>query len=172
MSKYHDFINSPDHTDAAKAKLILQTLCEFYSTQWLCSRHLAIILQQFQLGKYRNSLRFGTYRVDLVVTLYDRVYDPYNIELIFRYLSTEEIACIYCRIGWLNIFNPMKAEGYWQFDISRREERVIVKMLAQLAVFEPGENWPIKHFRWDLEKPGMPGWELVSVCMNSYVYEY
>jgi hypothetical protein len=56
-------------------------------------------------------------------------------------LNAEEHACVVARIGLLNLFNPWKAEGSYQLDLSRWEERQIAKMLAHLSVTEPGENW-------------------------------
>jgi len=59
--------------------------------------------------------------------------------------------------GWLHIYNPMKPEGAYELDLGRREERVIVKTLAQLATAEPGDNLPEVSFRWEREMDPMPG---------------
>lgn len=37
--------------------------------------------------------------------------------------------------------------GAYQLELSRREERIIVKTLAQLATAEPGDNLPSVAFR-------------------------
>ena len=69
-------------------------------------------------------------------------------------LSPYEVACVYARLGWLNIYNPCKPEGdrptyecmlplkhspyrttgTCELDLSRREERVVAKILCTLAV--------------------------------------
>lgn len=77
-------------------------------------------------------------------------------------LSPYEIACLYCRLGWLNLYNPCKPEGSWELDMSHREERVICKTLCCLAASEPGDNWVFQCFRWMRSMPSMPGWELTQ----------
>lgn len=72
-----------------------------------------------------------------------------------------EVASTYCRLGFLNLYNPCKPEGSWELDLSRREERIVAKTLCVLATQEPGDNWPFKTFRWMRSMESMPGWELV-----------
>ena len=79
-----------------------------------------------------------------------------------KILAPSEVACLYCRLGWLNLYNPCKPEGAWELDMSRREERVIAKTLCVLATNEPGDNWVFNTFRWMRSMDSMPGWELVS----------
>jgi hypothetical protein len=81
-----------------------------------------------------------------------------------KILSPSEVACVYCRLGWLNLYNPCKPEGAWELDMSRREERVIAKTLCVLATNEPGDNWVFETFRWMRSMESMPGWELVSAA--------
>lgn len=57
----------------------------------------------------------------------------------------------------LNLFNPMKPEGSYELDLSRREERLIVKILAQLSIVEPGDNLPYLAFQWERDMDYMPG---------------
>jgi hypothetical protein len=40
----------------------------------------------------------------------------------------------------LNIYNPCYVSGGLQLDLSRWEERQVVKMLIHLSTVEPGEN--------------------------------
>ena len=35
-------------------------------------------------------------------------------------LAPSEVAAVYCRLGWLNVYNPCKPEGAWELDMSRR----------------------------------------------------
>jgi hypothetical protein len=84
-----------------------------------------------------------------------------------KILSPSEAACVYCRLGWLNIYNPCKPEGAWELDMSRREERVVAKTLCVLATNEPGDNWVFETFRWMRSMESMPGWELVSAIFRA-----
>lgn len=95
-----------------------------------------------------------------------RVVDPQNFEVVLQCLTPAEVGCLYCRIGWMKLFNPMKPEGSYELDLgSHWEERMVVKSLCTLATNEPGENWPCFSFRWsDMEI--IPGWALTSVWLT------
>lgn len=80
-----------------------------------------------------------------------------------KILAPSEVAQVYCRLGWLNIYNPCKPEGSWELDMSRREERIVAKTLCVLATNEPGDNWLFETFRWMRSMESMPGWELVRI---------
>ncbi len=71
--------------------------------------------------------------MELVVALYDRVFDLHNFDLVMRTLSPREAACVYCRLGILNVFNPCKPEGSVALDLSRHEERVVAKMMVRMS---------------------------------------
>jgi hypothetical protein len=77
-------------------------------------------------------------------------------------LSPFEIACLICRLGYLNLYNPCKPEGSYELDLSRREERILAKILCSLAVQEPGDNWTYQTFRWQRNMESMPGWQLTQ----------
>jgi hypothetical protein len=83
-------------------------------------------------------------------------------------LSPQEAACVYCRLGYLHVFNPTKPEGSWEFDLSRREERIIVKMLCILGIYEPGNNFLNETFRWARDLDPLGGWELVRSFFNPF----
>ena len=87
-------------------------------------------------------------------------------------LTAYEAACVYCRIGWLKIFNPMKPEGSYELDVSLWEERMIVKTLCTLATNEPGENWPCFSYRYsdNNNTPAeiIPGWSLTSLWLQDH----
>lgn len=163
LNKYVCLMGSKNVPAYAKAAKTLEVLVEQFETQFIYSRHLELLILLFQdYGSLKNADDFGTYRVDLVVQLFSCIIDLHNIEIVFRQLTAYEIACIRCRLGYLNLFNPIKPEGSYEFDLSRREERQIVKMLAQLSVVEPGDNLPFVQFRWDRDMDPMPGYELTE----------
>jgi len=103
---------------------------------------------------------FGSYHVDLIVSLFGRIVDIHNFEIILSVLTAQEVGALRCRIGWLNIFNPCKPEGYYILDFCRYEERLVAKMLIGLAIVEPGDNWKDYNFRWAYDVDPVPGWEL------------
>ena len=70
-------------------------------TQFSSTRHLAIIVKMFEeYGSLQKTEFFGTYRVDLIVSLFSRVRDIHNFEIVMHCLTPREAACVYCRIGW------------------------------------------------------------------------
>jgi hypothetical protein len=87
-------------------------------------------------------LKLGTYRVGVLVDLFNILADFHNFEVGLAVLTLFEVACVQCRIGFLYYFNPFKSEGFHTTDLSLREERVVAKMKAALSFVEPaGENW-------------------------------
>lgn len=123
-------------------------------------------------GYYKQTKYHGTYRVDLVVGLFARIVDLHNFEFVMEVLSPAEVACLYCRLGWLSLYNPCKPEGSWELDMSRREERIIAKTLCVLATHEPGDNWTFQTFRWMRSMESMPGCVAIAstrVSSVSYV---
>lgn len=146
----------------AKATKILGALIDVFQRVWLRCRHLALMLQYFIDGSIVRMPDFGSYRVEVVVLLFCRIVDVQNFDLVWERLQPQEIACIYCRLGILHFFNPLKLEGCYSLDISRYEERVVAKMLAVLSTVEPGENWINETFRWEYFAECIPGWELTK----------
>lgn len=75
------------------------------------------------------------------------------------------------RLGILNVFNPTKPDGAIELDLSRHDERIVVKLLGALMVTEPGENWIEKRFRWTRDSDPVPGWEMVSQTLRTLQIE-
>jgi hypothetical protein len=152
---------------AAKAARLADALDSSFNKQWLRCRHLALIVEVFRkLGSKKRTDKFGTYRVDLVVQLFERLVDRHNFDLVLRLLKAEEVASVTARIGWLNFFCPLKPEGCLELNLAIYEERLIAKMINTLATVEPGDNWPRKQFRWKHSDEPMPGWELKLTWME------
>ena len=165
-NKFRQLAETSGVNDSAKSVRIVNALEDILGRVWMKARHLAIIVSYFTVGVAEKTTFFGTYRVELVVTLYSRVVDPYHIDIVLRNLTPLEVACVTCRLGLLNIYNPLKPEGFVTLDLSIREERVVAKMIAALSVTEPGENFINPAFRWEWEFDDVPGWTLLSTWMS------
>jgi hypothetical protein len=100
--------------------------------------------------------------VVLATSLFGRIVDPHNIEIVIRNFSAHDAACFYCRIGFLNLFNPAKPEGTLEFDLSRREESQVARMLIYMSVVEPGNNMPSPRFQWKRDSDPTPGFEITA----------
>ncbi len=82
---------------------------------------------------------FGSFAVDLVVKVFPRLADVYNFDLVLRMLTASDVAALYCRLGLLNIFNPLKlANGFVHLTLNRFEERQVFKILSCINLFEKG----------------------------------
>lgn len=94
------------------------------SNKWILVRHLILLLKCFSIGSLKKT-DFGTYRVEVVVSLFCRIKDTHNLHLIFSTLTSEEHGMILARIGILNIFDPIRPEGAYSLDLSVWEERQV-----------------------------------------------
>ena len=162
MAKYKMLIESPLVSKEAKSARINEQIEDIMANAWLLCRHVAAIITATPHGTAGRTDWFGSYHVDLIVSLFSRIVDIHNFEVIMSTLNAEECAGVYCRIGWLNIFNPTKPEGMYCLDFCRYEERLCAKMMIGLALVEPGDNWKDSCFRWGWDVDEVPGWELTT----------
>ena len=102
-----------------------------HTTVFVTCRQLSLLMDCFPQGrlwKYasnnkENFIHFGSYRVELLISLLFKIVDLNNIEVIISALTEPEAACFTCRVGWFNgIFNPLKPEGFYMFNILRHVE--------------------------------------------------
>lgn len=89
---------------------------------------------------------FSTVRVNLVVKLFSQVVDKVNMDSVLKFMKPAEIAMVIFRLGYLNVFNTLKPEGYWRLNMSRRDEKQFVRALILLSFAEPGQNWQNQSF--------------------------
>ena len=96
----------------AKAQRTVELLVNAFEYHFIYARHLELLCEIFdEYGQVPCSEFFGTYRVELVVSLYACVVDLHNFEIVMRRLTPFEAGCVVCRLGWLHLYNPMKPEG-------------------------------------------------------------
>eukprot|EP00606_Chrysophyceae_sp_TOSAG23-5_P000693 GSChrysophyteH2.ASY1.ANO1.40.1 assembled CDS len=162
MAKYRMLIESPLVSKEAKSARINESLEDIFSNCWLLCRHVAAVVVATPDGSSGRTDHFGSYHVDLIVSLFARIVDVHNFEVVMKQLNPEECAQLYCRIGWLNLFNPTKPEGMYCLDFCRYEERLCAKMMIGLALVEPGDNWKEPSFKWSWDVDEVPGWELTT----------
>lgn len=139
-------IENGNASDEFKSAALLEYFEAELGGHWLYCKYLSVLLECFTIGMAPKS-NMGSYRVELIVLLFHRLVDLHNFEFILMNLNSDEHAAVLARIGILNIFNPCKPEGGWQFDLLRWDERQVVKMMIHLSVVEPGENWYVKSLR-------------------------
>ena len=106
-------------------------------------------------------------RVHLAVWLHSRVLDLQNfVSTVLPIFTLKEQAQIIYRIGWLNLWNPVLADGGVQLALERREEYVMGKFFVHLSTVEPGDNWLNQEWRFSRLVPIIPSWELTVNWMK------
>jgi len=146
----------------AKAARFCEVVEETFSTIWLDCRQVAFILQKVPHSELPQSENFGSYSVSLAVSLFGRIVDPHNVDIILRSFSAHDAGCFWCRIGFLNLFNPTKPEGTLEMNLARREENIVARMFIYLSVVEPGNNMPQPFFKWKRSQDPTPGFEITA----------
>ena len=100
---------SPDVAPEGKAARLVEYVDELLGPQYLRARHVALLMEKFPSECCVDKVpMFSTYRVEIVVSLFSRIYDIHNFELVLRVMKPHEIAYLNARLGRLNLFNPMK----------------------------------------------------------------
>lgn len=145
---------------------ILDALETLLMGRFISSAQLATLTETFPSGDtFIND--YSTFRTEMIVTLFPRVIDLYNFDMVLRELTPKEIAIIIYRIGWLNIWNPFKPDGFYVLNMNRYEERQLLKLLICLHVFEGREALMITSMKGSKDsfvdtKPVPPEWYLES----------
>jgi hypothetical protein len=85
-------------TDEYKSNALLEYFESELTHVWLYCKYVAHVLELFKIGVAAKS-SMGSYRVQLLVMLFDRIVDLHNFELVLMVLSAEEHACVLARIG-------------------------------------------------------------------------
>jgi hypothetical protein len=112
MRRYVCVMASSNIQPQAKAVRTVELLVNAFEYHFIYARHLELLCIIFkEYGEVPCSDHFGTYRVELVISLFACVVDVHNFEIVMRQLTPYEAACVICRLGWLHIYNPMKPEG-------------------------------------------------------------
>jgi len=84
-------------------------------------------------------------------------------------LSDKEIACLTCRVGYLNgLFNPLKPEGHYIIKLAPfNDDRQLLKCFIILSKLEIGINWCEEKFFWSLtDIDWVQGWSLKEQWMQ------
>ena len=72
-------------------------------------------------------------RIIVLQLLFGRIVDLYNFHIVHAALSEAEQAEAFYRLGWLNLFNPVRPVRQYDLDMSKPEEREMVRVLLNLA---------------------------------------
>lgn len=129
MRRYVCVMASSNIQPQAKAARTLELLVNTFEYHFIMARHLELLCEIFdEFGQVSCSEYFGSYRVELVISLYACVVDLHNFEIVMRRLTPFEAGCVICRLGWLHLYNPMKPEGNGHIVLSASILCVVIRI--------------------------------------------
>ena len=101
-------------------------------------------------------------RVMVVHSVFSRIVDLENFHQMLDadLFTPDETEELYHRIGILNACDPFSPDRKFRLDLRRWEHREWCKILVQLAITEPGENWVDATYSWSRYDDHVPGWVL------------
>lgn len=72
-------------------------------------------------------------------------------------------ACYFsCYKGWLNLLNPLKIAGGYEFNLAVFEERLACKAILLSAIEENGDNITNGKFQWERKDAVQAGWMITD----------
>jgi hypothetical protein len=84
---------------------------------------------------------YGSTRVEVIISLYNQISDPVNLPCLLKHLTTHEKAVIILRLGWLNIWSPLRPNGVYRLRFQKREERQMIRLLIATSMLRTEEEW-------------------------------
>lgn len=128
-----------EQTDECKCSRMLKKLVKTFESRLLFSRHLALIIEAFAIGQTSRS-HYGSYRVELIISLFNRIVDLQNFHLVLVVLNPREYAQIIIRMGYLTFFNPFSPQGFYYIDHNQWDHRQLLKILMLINHYEPNTS--------------------------------
>mmetsp|Transcript_23200 Transcript_23200/g.34037 ORF Transcript_23200/g.34037 Transcript_23200/m.34037 type:complete len:1514 (+) Transcript_23200:117-4658(+) len=84
---------------------------------------------------------YGSTRVEVIVSLFNQIVDLVNLPYVLKLLSPFERGSLVFRLGWLNVWSPLRPDGFYRLRLHNREERQIVRVLIALATEGSSDQW-------------------------------
>lgn len=117
---------------SANAVFILMDLQLASTKYYFTAQQINLLLDSFQ----------DTWEIQskVVVTMFSRIKDLHNMDLVLRNLHTNAQRDIIRRIGCLNLINPLKIAFDYVFPLKYLENRILVVTLMELASIESADQ--------------------------------
>ena len=98
LHRLFSIMTEPRNSVELKCAGVLEYYMMIIPNYWYYCRQVALIMDAFRMGTCPKS-SIGSYRVELLVVLFDRILDIHNFEFILMVLNAEEHAAVFARIG-------------------------------------------------------------------------
>ena len=76
----------------------------------------------------------------VIISIFSRIYDLHNMDLIMRNLDTRTQKELLRRLGCLNVMNPLKISSDYVFNLRYLDFRILLVALMELASIESADN--------------------------------
>lgn len=94
-----------------------------------------------------NRKPFTSPRVEVIVSVFNNITNLENFSFIKSMLDEFEYGLLMLRLGILNMWCPLRPDGYYCFQTSHRESRQIIRMLIALTMSGSEEQWYHESYR-------------------------
>jgi hypothetical protein len=76
----------------------------------------------------------------VVITMFSRIKDIHNMDVVMRTLSTKAQLEVFKRLGCLNLINPLKISADYVLCLKFQDNRTLARQLMELASFESADQ--------------------------------
>lgn len=124
------------------AELVVETI----GYQNLTCHQLAFLLHRMSVqdpNMFAEGMKraYGSTRVEVVIALYNQISDIVNLPCLLKHLTVYERACLIFRLGWLNLWSPVRPNGIYHLRFHQREERQMIRLLIVLSLLGSETEW-------------------------------
>jgi hypothetical protein len=165
-----DLGSSAQDTLTAISKLSSSASALMQLEEAMCDRHFTTLQVSFLLlcfmRKFSADTDLQDTLVELVVSIFPFITNLVDIGDVITLLQPAQQAELYYRIGWLNLWNPIRPDGYIELNLLRREERQIAKLAMHLLMCDGAVKWCDEEYsfkRYDLH---LGGWQLPKAWLT------
>jgi hypothetical protein len=103
INRLRNMMSDPHPSPEYRSVHTLEYLVAELAHRWIYCRQLSVLVQLYYFGVVAHS-SFGSYRVELIVKLFDRIVDLHNFQFVLMHLTAAEHAAVMARIGeWCGV---------------------------------------------------------------------
>ena len=138
---------------------ITQTVLEL---QLAAARYYLPVKKIVQLLLSQFSQETSSMQARVVISIFSRILDLHNFDQIMRILPGKAQNEIILRLGWLNIFNPLKPAFNYTVSLKHWDGRILMSMLLTIGKAESSEEEDGIHQMKDDPKSNVSLFRLVN----------
>jgi hypothetical protein len=141
---------------AKRAKLwTVEYVVEAIGNGSISCEQLATVFKEFananDLHNFTDILKkpYGTTKVEIFINVFNQISDPANINNVLKLFTPFDRATLIFRVGILNVWSSLYPDGYYKIDLSKKDEKLILRILITLSVAGSQDEFSEVDFRAD-----------------------